>query len=58
LSVRHYATARRRKIGDGLPQVTPWTAYALGGIGIFFLVPASAALFTGKRLGVFETRMV
>ncbi|MGW2931504.1 hypothetical protein ACWDA7_06460 [Streptomyces sp. NPDC001156] len=56
--VRHFATARRRKIGGGLPEVTPWTPYALGGIGIFFLVPASVALFTGKWLGVFDTWVV
>ncbi|MFG2979938.1 hypothetical protein ACGFYQ_01595 [Streptomyces sp. NPDC048258] len=55
LFIRRFAIARKRRPDGHFPKATPVAPYVLGGIGICLLVPTSAALFIGKKLGVFET---
>ncbi|MFH8927570.1 hypothetical protein ACH4D4_11040 [Streptomyces pristinaespiralis] len=52
LFIRRFATARKRRADGHFSKTAP---YALGGIGICLLVPASAALFFGRESGIFET---
>ncbi|WP_432187541.1 hypothetical protein [Streptomyces sp. Tue6028] len=55
LFIRRFAVARKRRPHGRCPKVTTVAPYVLGGIGICLLVPASAALFIGKKWGIFET---
>ncbi|WP_405771698.1 hypothetical protein OHU34_41995 [Streptomyces sp. NBC_00080] len=50
-----FRMARRREASGGLPQAIPWATHIPGGIGVFLLVAASAALTVGEWLGVFES---
>ncbi|WP_031487700.1 hypothetical protein [Streptomyces bicolor] len=54
LFVRRFAVARKRRPDGRFPKGTPVAPYVLGGIGICLLVPASVALFIGKKLGIFD----
>ncbi|WP_432173913.1 hypothetical protein [Streptomyces sp. Tue6028] len=55
LFIRRFAIARKRRPHGHCPKVTSVAPYMLGGIGICLLVPASAALFLGKKWDLFET---
>ncbi|MFJ8645190.1 hypothetical protein ACIRNI_03595 [Streptomyces sp. NPDC093546] len=53
LFIRRFATARKRRPGR-FPRTMRVAPYVLGGIGMCLLVPASAALFIGRKWGIFE----
>ncbi|MER7463548.1 hypothetical protein [Streptomyces sp. NPDC097981] len=55
LFVRRFTAARKRRADGCLPKVAAVAPYVFGGIGIFLLVAASAALSIGKEWGIFET---
>ncbi|MFF1396536.1 hypothetical protein ACFVZD_22325 [Streptomyces sp. NPDC058287] len=55
LFIRRFTIARKRRPDGHSPKATPVAPYVLGAIGICLLVPTSAALFIGKKWGIFET---
>ncbi|MEU0274147.1 hypothetical protein [Streptomyces sp. NPDC006307] len=54
LFIRRFATARKPRPNGHFPKVMRVAPYVLGGIGMCLLVPASAALFIGRKWGIFE----
>lgn len=55
LFIRRFAITRKRRADGHFTKATPVAPYVLGGIGMCLLVPASAALFIGRKSGLFET---
>ncbi|MGW2080618.1 hypothetical protein ACWCOW_27395 [Streptomyces sp. NPDC001939] len=55
LFIRRFAIARKPRPDGHFPKSMPVAPYVLGGIGMCLLVPTSAALFIGKKWGIFET---